>query len=202
MTPSVSPSTIPTSAVPTPTPSISGSVVFVEMNTAVTESLSNEVVADIIKSAEETFGVFPGSVEAEITYDITGSVVMTIDGDYSEEELTSALQNSIADALNIHPSDVDVIIDSETGAVIYTINSATAEDAENLQDDLQLASVNEDISSNIFSILPEISNVTFFNAKDTILFLYRSSIHVNGCQKAFQGYEVTSCVLKFSSIEN
>ena len=62
--------------------------------------------------------------------------------------------------LNIHPSDVNVIIDSATGVATYTISSASAEDAANLQDELQLPSVSDEISSQVGSALPEISNVT------------------------------------------
>ena len=99
----------PTSAVPSAAPSITGSVVFVELNREVSQSLTDAEIAEIVTLAEDTFGVYPGNVEAEVSYEITGTVNADFDGsDYSEEELIVAVQNSIADALSIHSSDVEV----------------------------------------------------------------------------------------------
>ena len=160
-TPSFVPTMAPTSTVPTMAPTITGSVVFVEMNKIVTASLSEEDVAEIVASAETTFNVYPGSVEAEISYDITGTVAITTDGtDLSEESVASALQTSIADTLNVHPSDVDVVIDSDSGVATYTISSATADEAAVLQDELQLATTSDAIASEVANVLPAISSVT------------------------------------------
>ena len=76
-------------------------------------SLSEEEIATIVSDAENTFGVYPGDVEVEVTYDVTGSVTLVTDGsEIPEEELASTLQQSIASTLNVHPSDVSVVIDS------------------------------------------------------------------------------------------
>jgi len=53
----MTPSTIPTTSLPTMLPSITGSVVFVEMTQVVTESLTEDDVNDIIRAAEDAFGV-------------------------------------------------------------------------------------------------------------------------------------------------
>lgn len=157
--PSVVPTLLPTSTLPTASPSITGSVVFVEMNAVVTASLSDEAIADIINIAENSFGVNPGNVEAEVVYDISGSIPISIDGEYIEEEIISALQNSMAETLNIHPSDVVVDIDSQTGVAAYVISSHSADDASNLQASLQLPSTREVISSQVAAALPEVSEV-------------------------------------------
>lgn len=160
--PSLIPTTRPTSILPTNAPSITGSIVFVEMNTIVTASLTDEELADIINAAEEAFGVFPGSVEADVSYDITGSIPFPSDGEYVEEELIAALQSSLATTLNIHVSDVIVDMDPETGVAIYTISSNSADGANDLQEVLQLASTSDQISSLVSSVLPEVSNVNYF----------------------------------------
>ena len=160
--PSLTPTALPTSNLPTASSTITGSVVFVEMNTIVTASLSDEEIADIISTAEEAFGVFPGSVEAEVSYDITGTIPLSTDGEYVEEELISALQSSLADTLNIHPSDVVVEIDPDTGVATYTISSSSADDANVLQEVLQLPSTSDEISSQVSNVLPEVLNVNKF----------------------------------------
>ena len=84
--PSLSPSAVPTSSVPTALPTITGSVVFVELSKEVTQSLTQEEVEAIIQTAEESFGLFPDNVEASVTYSITGTVDIDIDGEIEEEE--------------------------------------------------------------------------------------------------------------------
>ena len=158
--PTVAPTGVPTSTVPTAAPSITGAVVFVETNKPVTESLSDSDVQEIITLAENTFGVYPGNVEADVSYDITGTIVVSSDDDVSDEELASALQSSIANALSVHESDVEVVIDPETGVATYTISSASAEDATALQDALQETSTNDAITSGVSTTLPSVTDVT------------------------------------------
>merc|ERR1719483_84832 len=131
------PSGFPTSNVPTAAPSITGSVIFADLQKPVTSSLTVEEIDEIISIAEVSFGVLPGNVDADITYDITGSVTLDVSDDVSEEEIVSVLQTSIADALNIHPRDVSVTVDPETGVATYVVTSESAEDALALQESLQ-----------------------------------------------------------------
>ena len=140
-------------------PSITGQVVFVDLTKVVTASLTDSEIAEIVSTAEDTFGVYPGNVAAEVTYDITGTIAITADSDVSDEEIISALQTSIADALNVHSSDVEITIDSDTGVATYTINSATAEDAAALQDALQFTSTNDAIATAVSSAIPAVSDV-------------------------------------------
>eukprot|EP00493_Phyllostaurus_siculus_P022589 UN22923 len=92
------------------------------------------------------------------------------DTQYSEDELTSALQSSIADALNIHESDVEIIIDAETGEVSYTITSTTAEDASSLQNVLQEPTTSDIISSGVSEAIPALTEVIFGNIRQNLHF--------------------------------
>ena len=158
--PSVSPSPSPTSTVPSAAPSITGAVTFVEMSKPVTSSLTEEEIQDLVTLAENTFGVLPGNVEAKVSYDISGTVAIATDGsDVSEDDLISALESSIAEALNIHESDIQILIDPETGVAQYTISSATAEEALVLQNALQSSETNDAISSGVSNQIPSITEV-------------------------------------------
>ena len=91
---------------PSAPPTITGAVVFVDLNKQVTSSMTDDEIADIVSQAETTFGVYPGDVIADVSYEITGTVTLDADGtDYTDEELVSALQKSIAEALNVHESE-------------------------------------------------------------------------------------------------
>ena len=169
------PSKAPTSNVPTAPPTITGSVVFVDMVKTVTSTLTEDEIADLISSAEESFGVYPGKVEAEVSYEITGQVALTTDGiDISEEELITALQESIAETLDVHPSDVKILIDPETNVATYTISSSTSEEAQNLQQMLQEESTNDAIGSDVSERIPSVTGVTYkFH-----LFLFNLNVEV------------------------
>ena len=57
---------------------------------------------------------------------------MTVDADdLTEEEVISTIEEALAEELNVHPSDIEVSYDTETGIVTYTI---TSDDAESLND--------------------------------------------------------------------
>lgn len=138
------------------------------MNQEVMTSLTEEEMNDIIAFAENTFGVNPGNVEAEISYDISGTVLFNVDKEeLTEEETISALQASIANALNIHSNDVEITIDLESGSASYTISSETAEDALELQLILQDESFNHAILDSLSNAIPELVNVPMFFFVDT-----------------------------------
>ena len=80
------PSDAPFSAIPTAMPTITGSVVFVEMQQPVITSLTEDEIAEIISSAEDVFGVYPGNVVAEVTYDITGTFSLDANEDEVSDE--------------------------------------------------------------------------------------------------------------------
>ena len=124
-----------------------------------TASLTDEEVAAIVESAENTFGLFPDNVEAVVTYSVTGTVAVAVEGDYDEQELVEALQESLATSLGVHESDVTVTVDPETGVISYVVTSPTAEAAVALQDVLQTSEVNDAVLSGLSSVLPNVSEV-------------------------------------------
>merc|ERR1712026_484760 len=100
------------------------------MTQLVTESLTESEIAEIVASAEETFGVYPGNVDAVVTYKTHGEIDLEIEGDLSpeeEKELIASLEESLADTLGIHTSDV-VVTREEDGTFKYTISTPTAEE--------------------------------------------------------------------------
>lgn len=157
--PTIKPSDAPISNIPTSMPSISGAVVFIEMQQLVTEMLTDEEIDDIVTSAENSFGLFPENLAAEVSYDITGTIDITVNEDISDEDLIATLQDSISKSLNVHPSDVSVDIDAE-GVVGYTISSPTVEEATTIHDVLQEDSTIQTILDEASSTIPTITMVS------------------------------------------
>jgi len=142
--PSSTPSRLPSSSIPSPLPTISGAVVYVEMYKGVTASLSATEISDLISAAEEAYGVFPGSVEAAISYETTGFVTVTLEGAHSEDEIVEALVSSIAHALEVHPRDVEISsYDGESGIATYIISGSTLSEVQ----DIQLAMSTSDVAN-------------------------------------------------------
>ena len=52
------------------------------------------------------------------------------DSDYSEEELITALQDSIADTLNIHSSDVEIAFDPTSNMIFCRFFTNRAKDVD------------------------------------------------------------------------
>ena len=155
--PSVEPSNSPVSSIPSALPTITGAVVFLELTQTVSTSLTDDEIAALVQSAEESFGLFPENVTPEVAYTISGSLVVDFEEDYDEEELVESLQNSLATSLGVHVSDVQVTVNPETGEITYEIVSETAELAADLQsqlldsdfDDVVAAAVAEQLSGAI-----------------------------------------------------
>ena len=163
--PSFTPSMEPSSMLPSQSPSITGSVVFIEMTTIVTETLSDEDVQYIISLAEDSFGVYPGSVETEIAYEIKGSVSLSYDAsEHSISEIEDSIENSMADSLGIHSGDVDVAFDPESGEFTYVISSTTANGAQALQESLQNADVHLGIEESLGNHIPSLKDVFTFRS--------------------------------------
>ena len=157
--PTVTPSNVPSSTLPSAHPSITGSVVFVDMNAEVTSSLSEDEILEIVSQVEGAFDVYPGSVVSDISYEIYGSVQLTFDDVYDEETLVENLEESIAEVLGVHASDVGVSFDRDTGIASYTISSETAEDATTLQSILKSSETTDSIATSISSAIPAVDTV-------------------------------------------
>ena len=89
-------------------------------------------------------------------YITSGSMELTIPDDISESDLVDAVTNTLAESLNVHPSEVFVEIDMETGEVSYTITTENFNDATSTQFDLAKNSTQDEIASAIESTFPSI----------------------------------------------
>ena len=117
----------------------------------------------------------------------------TLNMEVSEEELTSTLQASIAASLNVHPSDVSVDIDAD-GVATYTISSATAEEADALQEVLQDASTNQAILNEASNAIPTISTV--FQA-----YICETCVFDHSKKGAFAVIKSFLCILQWNTIK-
>lgn len=156
--PSVVPSQMPSSSIPSARPTITGEVVIIDLTTQVSDDLTTEEINEIIEDVEEEFDIYPGNVDVEVTYETSGTIALTLDEnvDIDSEELEQALEESIAEILDIHVSDVNVEIDPETGDITYTITAENYDDSVDIQAQLQdpavIASLNDAVSEDVAGI--------------------------------------------------
>ena len=78
---------------------------------------------------------------------------------YDDETLVENLEESIAETLGVHASDVGVSFDRDTGIASYTISSETAEDATTLQSILKSSETTDSIATSISSAIPAVDTV-------------------------------------------
>lgn len=128
------------------------------MTNTVTSTMTESEINEIIDAATNAY---QGDVQVDVSYDIVGAIAISTDGsETDDEQLIEALQKSIAEALNVHPSDVEINIDPESGAATYTISSETAEDADSLQETLLSGALNQIVLEDIAEDISSVTDVT------------------------------------------
>ena len=121
--PSVSPSSRPSTTVPSAPPTVTGLVATVTASTLTTEALDNADVAAYVNNVAEYYGVDVDDVTTTVVYSTTGTMVVSVPDGVTAEELSDAVQDSIASSLGVHPQNVEVEVNLETGEVTFTVLS-------------------------------------------------------------------------------
>ena len=75
-------------------------------------------------------------------------MTLTVADDVSYEELVSSIESYLAEELGVHPQNVDIEYDAESGIVTYTITSDNAESLVTLQDSMNVDFV-DDLSNSL-----------------------------------------------------
>ena len=84
----------------------------------------------------------------------------------TSEEVVASLEAVLAEELGVHPQNVEVVFDSETGIVTYVITSEDAESLLSLQTVLEQDGTIEQIDSNLGDFI----TVTGHTAPDEVEF--------------------------------
>jgi phenylpyruvate tautomerase PptA (4-oxalocrotonate tautomerase family) len=156
--PSVVPSKMPSSSVPTQRPTITGDVVFVDMEKLVNSDLSTAELEEIIKEAEDIFDLYPDNIQSEVSYKTYGEIEFDVTGEIEPEELEESLEQAIAETLGIHPSNVEVTV-NEDGTASYVITSDSYEDANLVQEALLDNEIEKDIEAKVVEDVEAISGL-------------------------------------------
>ena len=121
---------------------------------------------------------------------------ITIPDGVSEEEMISAVSNSIAETLGVHPGDVDVSIDMETGEVSFIVSSDSFDEAAGNQFDLTNEQNKDAIANAIEAAVPSATVDTFAVSDDvtaTLEFTVDADEATNNLtQAAWQSEELLS----------
>ena len=104
------------------------------MNKDVTADLTDEEIQDIIDDAVNDFGVDEDDVQVDVSYEVDGTMNITIPDGVAEEDLEEFIAKELADILGISEDQISVTVDPETGVVDYTISGDSFDDASGIQD--------------------------------------------------------------------
>lgn len=153
MTPRPSKSPSFTTFIPSSSPSITGLVVTLTLT-------SNDDTLDttgLESQLANEYGVEVDDVTIDTTYTVTGTIDINVDDDTADDQLERILQDTIADALGIHSSNVQVNIDPSTGDVTYAIVNDDDNIASAIQESLESLPFLEILNDGISDILPSAS---------------------------------------------
>ena len=106
---------------------------------------------------------------------------LNIPSDISEDELVDTIASRVAESLGIHPSEVDVEIDMESGEVTFTVKSDDFLEAGSAVLDLANEDIQEDIASRIEDALPEVS-VEQYEISDEITATVEFAVNANDAE--------------------
>jgi hypothetical protein len=158
----------------------------------VTASLSDDEISAIQAEVASNFDVSSDEVSTTVSYSASGS--MTIDAaELSEEEVIEAIESALVDELKVHPSDIEVAYDPETGVVSYVITSDDIAFVDNAittisQDDFVVElDLIDDIT--IDSVLPPADIVVTVDVVVDASNVDDASIAVNDVTEAIQDQE-------------
>ena len=139
---------------PTRSPSISGWVATVSASTSTTSDIGTSTITNIEETIAGYYGISTDDISSEVAYGASGSFTLAIPDDVSEDTVIDAVISSVAESLDVHPSDIDVTVDMETGEVEFTVSSESYSEAAQNQFDLSSDSFEESISSSIEVAIP------------------------------------------------
>ena len=165
--PTIIPSLTPVSSIPSSAPSMAGWVASVDATASVTTSIDASVIAEYEAAIAGYYGVSSDSISSTTTYSTGGSFVMAIPDDTSEEVIVNAVVVSVSAAIGAHPSDVDVVVDMESGLIEFTVNSESYSEAAEAKFDLENDGYQYAIVADIVGSVPD-SSVESITISDVI----------------------------------
>ena len=154
--PSVSPSFRPSTTVPSAPPTVTGLVATITASTSTSEALDIADVAAYSDSVAEYYGVEADDVTTTVVYSTTGTMAVSVPDGVTAEEFSNAVQDSIAASLGVHPQNVQVEVDMETGEVTFTIISDDYDAIQEAQFNLEKDVYQEEIIASISDSVPDI----------------------------------------------
>ena len=99
-----------------------------------TSDVSSDEITDMTTAVIDSFDVSSTDVTADVDYVTSGSLQISVDDDTSESEVLDAVASSLAELLNVHPRDVEVLsVDLDSGEVLYEISAESYDDATSIQ---------------------------------------------------------------------
>ena len=108
--PTVISSVSPIISPPTSQPSITGLVVSIELSRLVSNSLTSDELDDIIRTAQDAYGVSPNDIIVTTGYTTSGVISVEIPPDQSEEIALAELAEALATALGISTKDINLFV--------------------------------------------------------------------------------------------
>ena len=155
--PSSLPSGNPVTSIPSASPSLSGWRAEITASSPTTSDIEDAAINDYASDIANYYGVPIEDVQTSTAYETSGTLTMTIPDDVPESDVIDAVTISIAETLGVHPSNVEVVVDMETGEVEYIVSSNSFLEAAGVQYDLENTQFQEAITESIEETLPSVS---------------------------------------------
>lgn len=168
----------PTTFIPSEYPSLAGWIATITATTVSTQRVDNTQIEDFTLNIADFYGVNPADVTPVVTYETSGSMTISIPETVPEAELVDAITSSIAESLNVHPSNVDITIDMDTGTVEFVISTEDFDEIASMKFDLENGQYRAEITTSIENTNPSVT-VEEYQISDDIMTTIKYTIDAN-----------------------
>ena len=117
-----------------------------------TQDLTDDEIQNIIDDVKDAYGVEDDDVTVDVTYDVEGTLDITIPDDVDQTELERFLEEQLADILGVPVSDVDV--DVTTDPITYVISNDSYDGATDVQNQMNDPATVEELNRRLEEAFP------------------------------------------------
>lgn len=143
-----------------------------------TQGFDDTILDDYTLNIANIYGINPNDVTPIVKYEATGSMIISIPESVTEEDIVDTLTSSIADALDIHPSNVAVNIDLDSGEVEFVIATEEFNEALGVQFDLEKVQTQNEIINSIENVIPS-ATIEEYNISNDVTAMIEFTVDAN-----------------------
>ena len=118
-------------------------MVILNLQSKVKQELSEAELSQLVSTVSSNFSVDETEISAELKYVASGTMDVVLDIFVSSEQVVSDLVKTLSQKLDIHPKDIQVVVDRETGTIKWTVSSEEFNKTQEIVNELETLNLSQ-----------------------------------------------------------